>query len=203
MTSSGLDLNQLAMCNLIRNRKVEQKFDLKGHWKFELLRNGIVIKKWEFYNDIVNVGKNDIFNVYFHSGTQTATGNWFIGLISNTGYSGLAATDTMGSHAGWTELTTFTQATRVAWTPGAAASQSITNPTPNQFDINATGTVKGVFVVNDSTKGGNTGTLWATALYPADVPVNTGLMALLSSNVKNAPGYMLETPSIPQYALAA
>jgi hypothetical protein len=83
----------------------------------------------------------------------------------------LAASDTMGSHAGWTEFTSYSQANRVAWGPGAAGSQSITNGTPATFDITGSGTVKGIFVANQNTKGGTTGTLWATALFPSDVPV--------------------------------
>ena len=157
--------------NVIRN---QPRLAFVGKWRVEHWRKDRLLKVYEFYNDICNVGKNDIFNVYFHSGTQTSTANWFIGLISNTGYSGLAVTDTMASHSGWTELTGYTQGTRVSWGPAAASGQSITNVTPNQFDINATATCKGVFVVNDGTKGGSTGTLWATALFSADVPVNNG-----------------------------
>ncbi|MEK6884223.1 MAG: hypothetical protein AABY22_31625, partial [Nanoarchaeota archaeon] len=82
------------------------------------------------------------------------------------------------SHAGWTEFTAYTQATRVAWGPGTAAAQSVTNATPAQFDINASGTVKGVFIVNNNTKGDSTSDavrkLWATALFSADVPVVNG-----------------------------
>jgi hypothetical protein len=147
---------------------------LNGHWQAEHIRDGKVLNKYDFPNDITNQGKNSLFEVYFHDGTQIAAASWFIGLISNSGYSALAAGDTMASHAGWTEFTGYSQATRVAWGPGAAASQSITNASPATFDINASGTVKGIFVVSNSTKGGTTGTLWSTALFSADVPVANG-----------------------------
>lgn len=157
-----------------RSPKTNGKLNPKGRFKVEHFRDGQRINEYNFDNDIVNVGKNDILDVYFSDGTQTAASSWYIGLISNSGFSALAAADTMASHAGWTEFTGYSQATRVAWGPGAPASQSITNGTPAQFDINATGTVKGVFVVNQSTKSGTTGTLWATALFSADVPVTSG-----------------------------
>lgn len=135
---------------------------------------GKLIGEYSLHNDITNVGKNYILDTMFHDGTQIASTSWFIGLISNSGYSALAATDTMSSHSGWTEFTGYSQSTRVAWGPGAASSQAITNATPATFDINATGTLKGIFVPSNSTKSGTTGTLWATGLFAADVPVSNG-----------------------------
>ena len=152
-----------------------QKVGLKGRFQVKHAdKDGNVKATYDFPNDIVNVGKNTLFDVMFSDGTQIAASSWFIGLISNSGYSALAAADTMSSHAGWTEFTGYSQATRVAWGPGEPASQSITNASAATFDINATGTVKGVFVTSNSTKGGTTGTLWATALFSADVPVTNG-----------------------------
>lgn len=152
-----------------------QKVGLRGQFGVDHVdSDGNLKARYDFRNDITNQGKNSLFEIMFHDGTQIASSSWFIGLISNASYSALAAGDTMSSHAGWTEFTGYSQSTRVAWGPGAAASQSITNASPATFDINATGTVKGVFVVSNSTKGGTTGTLWATALFTADVPVANG-----------------------------
>jgi len=129
---------------------------------------------YSLHNDITNEGKNEILDIMFSDGTQIAASSWYIGLISNSGYSALAAGDTMASHGGWTEFTGYSQATRVAWGPGNPASQSITNASPATFDINASGTLKGIFVTSNSTKSGTTGKLWATGLFAADVPVSNG-----------------------------
>lgn len=147
---------------------------LKGKFQVEHLRDGQVIGTFDINNDITNEGKNTLFDVMFASGTQIGSSSWFIGLISSSGYSALAPGDTMASHSGWTEATGYTQATRVAWGPGSAASQSITNASPATFDINATATIKGIFVTSNSTKSGTTGKLWSTALFSADVPVTSG-----------------------------
>lgn len=147
---------------------------LKGAVGLEHWRGGQHLRTYTAPNDITNEGKNTLFEIMFHDGTQIASASWFIGLISNSGYSALAAGDTMASHAGWTEFTAYSQSTRVAWGPGAAASQSITNSSPATFDINSSGTVKGIFVTSNSTKSGTTGKLWATALFNADVPVSNG-----------------------------
>lgn len=156
------------------HQEAHAKCGLEGRWQAEHYRQGQLLNKYDFPNDITNQGKNSLFEIMFHDGTQIANSSWFIGLISNSGYSALAAADVMSSHAGWTEFTGFSQSTRVAWGAGAAASQSITNASPATFDITSSGTVKGIFVVSNSTKGGTTGTLWSTALFSADVPVANG-----------------------------
>lgn len=176
MNEQFLKFDQDAGFTLVREREVEkQKLPLKGRFVVEHVdKDGNLKGTYEFDNDIVNQGKNDLFDIMFHDGTQIASASWYIGLINLSGYSALAASDVMSSHAGWAETTAYAEATRVAWGPGAAASQSITNASPATFNINATVTVKGIFVTSNSTKGGTTGRLWATALFSADVPLSNG-----------------------------
>ncbi len=159
---------------LTRKRPTEQKFRMRGKHFVEHRRNGLLIATYDVYNDITNEGKNTIFDVMFSDLTPVAAASWYIGLISLTGFSALAAADVMNSHAGWTEFTTYSQANRVAWGPGNPASQSITNASPATFDMTGSGTVKGIFVTSNNTKGGTTGYLWSTALFSADVPVVNG-----------------------------
>lgn len=150
------------------------RLKLKGTYYVEHYRNGELLGKYEVLNDITNEGKNLIFDVMFNDETQIANASWFIGLISLTSFSALAAGDTMASHSGWVEFTSYSQANRVAWGSGDAASQSVTNATPATFDMNGSGTVKGIFITSSNTKSGTTGKLWSTALFSADVPVVNG-----------------------------
>jgi hypothetical protein len=137
-------------------------------------RYGNIINEFDVLNGITNEGKNKILNDMFNGGTQTANNSWFIGLIDNSGFSALASTDTMASHAGWTEFTTYSQAARVAWGSGSSTAQSTTNATPATFDVTGTGTIYGIFVTTNSTKGGTSGTMWSTAGFSAAVPVSSG-----------------------------
>jgi hypothetical protein len=137
---------------------------------------GLVKYSETFSNLVVNQGKQDLLTVYFSDGTATASSSWFMGLISNSGYSAIAAADTAASHAGWTEFTGYSQATRPLWgqvAPGSGVT-TITNTSPATFDITSSGTLKGGFIITNSTKGGTTGKLWSAALFSADVPVNNG-----------------------------
>lgn len=152
------------------------RLDIRGFYTNVLHTNkdGEEVGRYSFHNDITNEGKGQILDIMFHDATQIASTSWYIGLISNSGYSALAAGDTMASHSGWTEATGYTESTRVAWGPGASSSQTTTNASPATFDMNATATIKGIFVTSNSTKSGTSGKLWATGLFSADVPVNNG-----------------------------
>jgi hypothetical protein len=137
-------------------------------------KDGKLLGVYDMPNGIVNEGKDKILDVMFNDATAIANASWYIGLIDLSGYSAPAAADTMSSHAGWNEFTSYSEGTRVAWGSGAASSQSTTNATPATFNISGSGTVKGVFITSNSTKSGTSGLLWATALFSADVPVSNG-----------------------------
>ena len=127
---------------------------------------------YDLPNGIVDVGLNNLLSVHFNSGTQITA--WFIGIVDNSGFSAFANADTMASHSGWNEFTTYSEATRVAWAEDAPAARSITNTTSADFSITGTGTLKGIFVISNSTKSGTTGTLWATAAFASNVAVVNG-----------------------------
>lgn len=152
-------------------------FAPKGFFHIEQIRDGKKIRDFMVQNGVTNVGKNHILDSTFNAASQVTS--WYIGLIDSSGYSALAAGDTMSSHAGWNEFTTYSEGTRTEWAPDAAASQAITNGTPATFSITGTGTLKGIFVASNSTKSGTTGTLWATALFASDVDViNTDILRI-------------------------
>lgn len=147
----------------------KHRLSLKGKFVLEHFRKGEKIAEYDIFNGITNEGLNEILDVMFHGSAATAT--WYIGLIDESGYTGVAAGDVMNSHAGWTELQAYDEATRVAWDEAAAASQAIASSTSSDFTMNATETVKGIFVTSVNTKGGTTGILWSTALNASDINV--------------------------------
>lgn len=132
-------------------------------------------KKWEmeFPNGITNEGLNTLLNVMFVADTQLTT--WYIGLISATSYSALAAADTMASHGGWTESVAYSNSTRPQWTAGTSTSKSTTNASTVDFAMNSDGTVlKGIFITSGSAKSGTAGKLWSTGLFGSDATLNNG-----------------------------
>lgn len=139
---------------------------------FQQFRNGKLIDEELLKNGVTTVGKNALLDIMFRAQTQLT--DWYTGLINNSGFSALADADTMASHSGWTEWTSYDEATRVQWSPGAASSAAITNSSAMTFNINATGTLYGAFFNSVSTKSGTTGTLWATAAFNTTKPVTSG-----------------------------
>jgi len=151
----------------------------KGQFVAEIWRKGKLISKTPInINGVSNEGFNLMLNSTFRSDQITPIGStsWYIGLISNSGYSALAAADTMSSHSGWSEeYSHYSQTNRPAWSMGAASNKQITNSTTVDFSITSDSTiVKGIFVASDNTKGGTSGTLWATGLFSADQTLYNG-----------------------------
>ena len=136
--------------------------------------------KWEaeIPNLVVNAGLRDMNTKYFTGSAYTAA--WYIGLYGPAATNDPAATDTMSSHPGWTEVTPYSNATRVAavfGTPSLANPSVISNSgSVAVFNINATATVGGAFLTSSNTKGGTGGTLFSASDFqaPGDRVVSTG-----------------------------
>lgn len=136
--------------------------------------------KWEAAtpNLVVNVGLQDMNAKYFTGSAYTAA--WYLGLYGAGASNTPAAGDTMSSHAGWTEVTAYSQSTRPACsfgTPTTADPSVATNSaSPATFSINGTTTVGGAFLTSNNTKGGTTGTLFSAADFssPGDRSVVSG-----------------------------
>lgn len=118
--------------------------------------------KWydEFHNLVPTVGLNYYLDCSLVSGCTSPA--LYVGIVTGPG-SGTtyAAGDTMSSHAGWSEDTTYSEGTRQTWTPnGAAAAGSVSNSSSKaQFSINGSATIAGAFMSTDNTKSGSSGTL--------------------------------------------
>lgn len=129
--------------------------------------------EWEWRNAATTAGLNYLLDAGFRN--QTAVATWYVGLIDNTSFTAIAAADTMSSHSGWAEFDDYDETTRPAWTiANAAASGSLASSSVTQFTINASGTARGMFLASNSTIGGTTGTLWATAVESSGRAVASG-----------------------------
>jgi len=136
--------------------------------------------KWsaDTKNLVVNAGLAYMAGTALTSVAQITT--WYIGLYGAGASNTPAATDTMSSHIGWTEVTAYSNATRVAATFVTATTANpsvVTNSaSPAVFNINGTTTVGGAFLTSGSAKGGTTGTLFSAADFssPGDRSVVSG-----------------------------
>lgn len=171
MSADKLTFKESFGAQLLRGPSMSDKVEPKGVWMWEHWRAGEIIKKWPTKNMVLNAAKNSMLDVFFNGATAVAAASWFKGLISSASYTAINAADTMASHSGWTEFTGYSQSTRPLWTQGSAASQAITNASPVVFSITSSGTVKGGFIVSNSTKSGTSGLAWCATLFPSDTVV--------------------------------
>ncbi len=109
---------------------------------------------------------------YLAASSFTQTGP-YLGLISSTSYSAVAAGDTMSSHAGWLEAgnanaPTYSSTRKTcAWSAASSGSKALSAAL--SFSITGTGTVKGCFIVlgasASSTVDNTSGTLFSAGLF--------------------------------------
>jgi hypothetical protein len=143
--------------------------------------------KWvdDSKNLVVNVGLQYMAGTALDGSTARIT-SWYLGLYGAASSNNPAAGDTMSSHAGWTEVTDYTEATRPAATFVAATTANpsvVTNSASKaQFTMNATVTVGGAFLTSNNTKGGTTGTLFSAKDFdsPGDRAVVSGDVVLVT-----------------------
>lgn len=162
----------------------------KGNGTTEALKGGGIFTvrcydkegnlKWvnKSHNLVVNVGLAYMNTTFFKGSGYTAA--WYVGIYGPASSNNPSSTDTMASHAGWTEVTAYSNATRPAATFGAAttADPSViaNSAAPAQFLVNASANVGGAFLVNDNTPGGSSGTLFSASDFaaPGDRVVQNG-----------------------------
>lgn len=158
---------------------------LKGVYHFECFdADGSLAWSDTCQNIITNEGLDDVLDKYYKGSTYTAA--HYVGLTDGT--PSVAAGDTMSSHAGWSEVTAYSEAVRQTFTAGTVSSQSVDNSgSKASFSINGTTTVGGAFLSTNSTKAGSTGTLVsAVALTGGDQALSSGQTLDVTYTLTNA-----------------
>jgi hypothetical protein len=113
-------------------------------------------------NTVTNEGLDTILNLLLK--TTANIDPWYIGLTDGTP-TPAAADQLTGIHAGWVEVTAYTEAVRQEFEDGALSSQSCANTASKaSFAINATTTIGGAFLASSATTGAN-GLLFCVAAF--------------------------------------
>lgn len=156
-TVNGLVSKQNSATNAVKGGGVftVQCYDKDGNLKWESKSPNLV----------VNVGLQDMNTKYFTGSGYSAA--WYVGLYGSGSTNNPAAGDTAASHAGWTEVTAYSEATRPQAVFGTAttADPSVISNVLNkaEFNINGSTTVGGAFLISNNTKSGTTGILFSAS----------------------------------------
>ena len=149
-----------------------------GKYHGQIIRDGKVIDEFEDANLVVNEGLNSLLNVYMNAATQITA--WYIGVFEGN-YTPVATVTAATITSASTESTAYASATRPAYVPASASSQSITNSASRaSFVFNATKTIYGAFLVSASAKSATTGTLFSAARFSSSKNVESGDELLLT-----------------------
>lgn len=172
--TEAINTSTFADATITRGAKEVEEVKLTGKYVAQCFDvNGTL--KWEekFDNLVTTQGKNHLLNTYLASNTFSAVagGKVFLGIISATGYSAVAAGDTANSHAGWVEFSGYSQPTRVKPVFAAASSGSKATSSAAVFSITSANTIKGTFLMANNNagwsdaKGGYSGVLYSAGLF--------------------------------------
>lgn len=146
--------------------------------------------KWveDIHNMVTTVGCDQLLNDTFKASAFTAA--WYVGLIATNTTFNIA--DTMSSHGTWTDSAPYSNGTRPAFTPGSITGTSTVSVDNSAsvavFNINATATVLGCFLVDNSTVSGTTGNLYGEAAFGASRSVVSGDTLNVTVTLQTTPG---------------
>lgn len=120
---------------------------------------------------------NDANNVAFRGATKRAA--WYVAPIDGTdmetdGTVVAAAADTSASHAGWTELTNYDEATRPQWSPTQADDTILANTTMMTLTATTNMTIGGYALFSSSTKSETASMLMGAKIYDSPVKILAG-----------------------------
>jgi hypothetical protein len=149
---------------------MEQGIKIGQYYKVECFDvNGNLKWKDGFENLVVTVGRNHYLDATLKTGVTSPL--WYVGLKNATA---AVAADTMSSKV-WTELVPYSNATRPQYITGTIGSGSVNNSgSTATFNINATATIGGAFLVNNNTKSGTTGILLGAGEFTTPRSVLSG-----------------------------
>ena len=134
-------------------------------------------------NLVVNTGLQMMNTQFFSGSAYTAT--WYVGLVNGTSATTtFSGGDTLATHAGWTENSSY-GGTRKTATFGAATLSNVSNinnsTSTASFTMNATATIAGAFLTNVAS-GTTPGLLFSAADFqsPGDRSVINGDVLLVT-----------------------
>jgi hypothetical protein len=143
--------------------------------------DGTLLWSETFDNAVTTLGKNLMLDTTLAGSAYTVVGP-YLGLISSVSYTGVAAADTMASHAGWLESGGANAPTMgntrgsCAWSAASAGVKALA--AANSFALTGTGTLQGAFLVLGTgavnTVGSTAGTLYSAGAFSTPQPVVSG-----------------------------
>jgi hypothetical protein len=173
--------------SVVRGGGIGEHSEAHGRYEIECIGADGKLKWREVVDNVVcTVGKNLMLDSSLAGAAYTVVGP-YMGLISSTSYTAVAAGDTMTSHSGWLEAGGATAPAysgnrkTAVWSASSAGSKALSAAL--SFAITSTGTVKGAFLNfgtgASATKDDTGGVLWSAGTF------STGDKAVVNGDTLN------------------
>jgi hypothetical protein len=187
MTDERAEARECNDASIVRGGSMSERAEAHGRYEIECIgADGKLKWREPIENVVATVGKNLMLDTAFAGSAYTVTGP-YMGLISSTSYTAVAAGDTMASHSGWLEAgganaPTYTGNRKTAvWSAATAGGKALSAAL--SYAITSTGTVKGAFLCFGTgavaTKDDTNGTLWSAGTF------STGDKAVVNGDTLN------------------
>jgi len=187
MTEERANAREYSDASIIRGSSIGEDAGAHGCYEIECIDADGILKWREIIDNVVQtVGKNLALDTFLAGSAYTVTGP-YMGLISSTSYTGVAAGDTMASHAGWleaggTNAPTYSGNRKTAvWSAATSGAKALSAAL--SFAITSSGTIKGAFICYGSgalnTKDNTAGILWSAGTF------STGDKAVVNGDTLN------------------
>jgi hypothetical protein len=187
MTDERAQARECNDASVVRGTGIGERAEAHGRYEVECIgADGKLKWRDTIENVVCTVGKNLMLDTAFAGAAYTVVGP-YMGLISSTSYSAVAAGDTMASHSGWLEAggantPAYTGNRKTAvWSAATAGGKALSAAL--SFAITSTGTVKGAFLVFGTgavaTKDDTGGVLWSAGTF------STGDKAVVNGDTLN------------------
>ena len=187
MTGERANAHECTDASIVRGSGVGEHAEAHGRYELECIGADGKLKWRETIDNVVaTVGKNLMLDAALAGAAYTVVGP-YMGLISSTSYTAVAAGDTMASHSGWLEAgganaPAYTGNRKTAvWSAATAGGKALSAAL--SYAITSTGTVKGAFLNFGTgavaTKDDTGGVLWSAGTF------STGDKAVVNGDTLN------------------
>jgi hypothetical protein len=144
-------------------------------------RHGLLLERSEHKNLVPTEGLNYMLNASFRGGAAPSA--WYVGLFEGD-YTPVATVTAATLPSAATETTTYSSATRVAWTIVDATAGSLTNAASRaEFTSTATRTLYGGFISSASGKGSTGGVLASVVRFASPQVFTTGNVLRITAGI--------------------
>jgi hypothetical protein len=187
MTDERAQARECNDASVIRGSGIGEHAEAHGRYEIECVGADGRLKWRDVIENVVcTVGKNLMLDTAFAGAAYTVVGP-YMGLISSTSFTAVAAGDTMASHAGWLEAGGATAPAytgnrkTAAWSAATAGGKALSAAL--SFAVTSTGTIKGAFLCYGTgavaTKDDTNGVLWSAGTF------TTGDKAVVNGDTLN------------------